>query len=75
MAFLSTAKYVLIGISLCVELISCPGANRYFTLCSTDFLALGGGGHFALYLDGDLLVSCSFLRSSSYSIKHVSSFH
>uniref|UniRef100_A0A5B6YK63 Oxidation resistance protein 1 n=1 Tax=Davidia involucrata TaxID=16924 RepID=A0A5B6YK63_DAVIN len=31
------------------------GVNRYFTLCSTDFLALGGGGHFALYLDGDLL--------------------
>lgn len=31
------------------------GANRYFTLCSNDFLALGGGGHFALYLDGDLL--------------------
>jgi len=31
------------------------GVNRYFTLCSTDFLAIGGGGHFALYLDGDLL--------------------
>lgn len=31
------------------------GANHYYTLCSTDFLALGGGGHFALYLDGDLL--------------------
>ncbi|XP_052191177.1 uncharacterized protein LOC127800545 isoform X2 [Diospyros lotus] len=31
------------------------GINRYFTLCTTDFLALGGGGHFALYLDGDLL--------------------
>ncbi|KDP46837.1 hypothetical protein JCGZ_24046 [Jatropha curcas] len=31
------------------------GANRYFTLCSSDFLAIGGGGHFALYLDGDLL--------------------
>ncbi|XP_031285551.1 TLD domain-containing protein 2 [Pistacia vera] len=31
------------------------GANRYYTLCSTDFLAIGGGGHFALYLDGDLL--------------------
>uniref|UniRef100_A0A6N2LY15 Oxidation resistance protein 1 n=1 Tax=Salix viminalis TaxID=40686 RepID=A0A6N2LY15_SALVM len=27
------------------------GANRYFTLCSTAFLAIGGGGHFALYLD------------------------
>ncbi|XP_011014344.1 PREDICTED: oxidation resistance protein 1-like [Populus euphratica] len=31
------------------------GANRYFTLCSTDFLAIGGGGHFALYMDSDLL--------------------
>ncbi|CAL5365382.1 unnamed protein product [Camellia sinensis] len=31
------------------------GLNRYFTLCSTDFLALGGGSHFALYLDSDLL--------------------
>ncbi|KAG5529457.1 hypothetical protein RHGRI_029998 [Rhododendron griersonianum] len=31
------------------------GRNRYFTLCSTEFLALGGGSHFALYLDGDLL--------------------
>ncbi|XVF17243.1 hypothetical protein REPUB_Repub10bG0103000 [Reevesia pubescens] len=31
------------------------GANRYYTLCSTEFLAIGGGGHFALYLDGDLL--------------------
>jgi hypothetical protein len=30
------------------------GANNYFTVCSTDYLALGGGGHFALYLDGDL---------------------
>ncbi|TVU28566.1 hypothetical protein EJB05_20088 [Eragrostis curvula] len=28
--------------------------NNYFTVCSTDYLALGGGGHFALYLDGDL---------------------
>lgn len=31
------------------------GANRYFTLCSPDHLAMGGGGHFALYLDGELL--------------------
>ncbi|KAG5245167.1 oxidation resistance protein [Salix suchowensis] len=30
------------------------GANRYFTLCSTAFLAIGGGGHFAIYLDSDL---------------------
>ncbi|KAJ6677973.1 TLD-DOMAIN NUCLEOLAR PROTEIN [Salix viminalis] len=31
------------------------GANRYYTLCSTDFLAIGGGGRFALYMDSDLL--------------------
>ncbi|GKD11285.1 oxidation resistance protein 1-like protein [Tanacetum coccineum] len=31
-------------------------ANRYFTLCSTVYLALGGGSHFALYLDSDLLI-------------------
>jgi hypothetical protein len=38
--------------------ISCKfsnaGANNYFTFCSPDYLAMGGGGHFALYLDGDL---------------------
>uniref|UniRef100_A0A0A9CXV2 Oxidation resistance protein 1 n=1 Tax=Arundo donax TaxID=35708 RepID=A0A0A9CXV2_ARUDO len=43
------------------NLHSCPviyrptGANNYFTVCATDYLALGGGSHFALYLDGDLL--------------------
>ncbi|KAF6144449.1 hypothetical protein GIB67_024676 [Kingdonia uniflora] len=31
------------------------GANRYYYLCLNDLLALGGGGHFALCLDGDLL--------------------
>ncbi|XP_062006975.1 uncharacterized protein LOC133724302 isoform X1 [Rosa rugosa] len=35
------------------------GANRYFTLCATDFLAIGGGGHFALYLNSDLLSGSS----------------
>ncbi|KAG2406789.1 uncharacterized protein HKW66_Vig0060460 [Vigna angularis] len=39
------------GLSLLVQL----RVNRYFTLCNTDYLAIGGGGHFALYLDGDLL--------------------
>ncbi|PKA50758.1 hypothetical protein AXF42_Ash017637 [Apostasia shenzhenica] len=36
------------------------GANHYFTLCSTDYFAMGGGGHFALYLDGDLLSGSSY---------------
>ncbi|PRQ48719.1 putative TLDc domain-containing protein [Rosa chinensis] len=35
--------------------IRAKGANRYFTLCATAFLAIGGGGHFALYLNSDLL--------------------
>ncbi|XP_066319573.1 oxidation resistance protein 1-like [Miscanthus floridulus] len=35
------------------------GANNYFTVCSTDYMALGGGGHFALYLDADLLTGSS----------------
>lgn len=35
------------------------GVNRYFTVCSTEYLALGGGSHFALYLDGDLLTGSS----------------
>ncbi|KAL1808589.1 hypothetical protein DCAR_0728075 [Daucus carota subsp. sativus] len=35
------------------------GANRYFYLCLNDLLALGGGGEFALRLDGDLLSGTS----------------
>ncbi|XP_020965096.1 oxidation resistance protein 1-like isoform X2 [Arachis ipaensis] len=31
------------------------GLTRYFTLCNSEFLAIGGGSHFAVYLDGDLL--------------------
>ncbi|XP_050239249.1 uncharacterized protein LOC126688557 [Quercus robur] len=31
------------------------GSNRYYYLCLNDILALGGGGNFALCLDGDLL--------------------
>ncbi|XP_030506619.2 uncharacterized protein LOC115721694 [Cannabis sativa] len=31
------------------------GANRYYYICLDNLLALGGGGNFALYLDGDLL--------------------
>ncbi|CAH1436268.1 unnamed protein product [Lactuca virosa] len=35
------------------------GANRYFYICSNDMLAFGGGGSFALRLDGDLLTGTS----------------
>ncbi|KAJ7979795.1 oxidation resistance protein 1-like [Quillaja saponaria] len=35
------------------------GANRYYYLCLSELLALGGGGNFALSLDGDLLTGTS----------------
>ncbi|XAR73381.1 hypothetical protein NMG60_11007332 [Bertholletia excelsa] len=57
------------------------GMNRYFTLCSTEFLALGGGGHFALYLDSDLLNGSSstsetygntcLARSQDFEVKEI----
>ncbi|KAF5452635.1 hypothetical protein F2P56_027610 [Juglans regia] len=34
-------------------------ANRYYHLCMDDLLAFGGGGNFALCLDGDLLSGTS----------------
>ncbi|KAI0495486.1 hypothetical protein KFK09_021787 [Dendrobium nobile] len=57
------------------------GANHYFTLCSPDYLAMGGGGHFALYLDVDLLNGSSYqsetfgnpclAHSQDFQVKHV----
>ncbi|WOL08697.1 oxidation resistance protein 1 [Canna indica] len=57
------------------------GMNHYFTLCSSHFLALGGGGSFALYLDEDLLngsSSCSqtygnscLAHSQEFEVKEV----
>ncbi|KAG8383523.1 hypothetical protein BUALT_Bualt04G0022400 [Buddleja alternifolia] len=57
------------------------GINRYFTLCNTEYLALGGGGHFALYLDGDLLSGSSsssetygnpcLARSEDFQVKEI----
>ncbi|KAL6191973.1 hypothetical protein ACLB2K_038361 [Fragaria x ananassa] len=35
------------------------GANRYYFMCLNDLLAFGGGGNFAICLDGDLLSGTS----------------
>ncbi|KAK7318607.1 hypothetical protein RJT34_03310 [Clitoria ternatea] len=48
-------SFVFTNRSGCPVIYRPTGVNRYFTLCTTDFLAIGGGSHFALYLDGDLL--------------------
>lgn len=42
------------GLTLCCVLFVYLGANRYYYMCMNEFLALGGGGNFALCLDGDL---------------------
>ncbi|CAI0436940.1 unnamed protein product [Linum tenue] len=57
------------------------GANRYYYLCLDDLLALGGGGNFALRLDGDLLHGTSgpcetfgnlcLAHDSDFELKHV----
>ncbi|CAJ1938101.1 unnamed protein product [Sphenostylis stenocarpa] len=48
-------SFVFTDTSGCPVIYPPTGVNRYFTLCTTDFLAIGGGNHFALYLEGDLL--------------------
>ncbi|RDX69371.1 Oxidation resistance protein 1, partial [Mucuna pruriens] len=48
-------SFVFTNTSGCPVIYRPTGVNRYFTHCSTDFLAIGGGSHFALYLQGDLL--------------------
>ncbi|OIW13131.1 hypothetical protein TanjilG_32112 [Lupinus angustifolius] len=35
------------------------GANRYYYMCLRDFIAIGGGGNYALCLDEDLLTGTS----------------
>ncbi|XP_042377103.1 TLD domain-containing protein 2-like [Zingiber officinale] len=51
----TNSSFVFTDVSGNPVIFRTTGTNHYFTLCSSDSLALGGGGHFALYLDGDLL--------------------
>ncbi|CAI5506224.1 unnamed protein product [Closterium sp. Naga37s-1] len=56
-------------------------ANRYFILCLNEALSFGGGGHFALCLQEDLLTGSSgacetfcspcLSKSEDFKIKHV----
>lgn len=51
----TNASFVFTNVSGLPIIFRPTGVNRYYTMCSTEYLALGGGSHFALYLDGDLL--------------------
>ncbi|XP_024518240.1 oxidation resistance protein 1-like isoform X1 [Selaginella moellendorffii] len=46
--------FVFTTVSGAPQVFHSTGANRYYVLCTNEALALGGGGHFALYLDNDL---------------------
>ncbi|KAI3794529.1 hypothetical protein L1987_37161 [Smallanthus sonchifolius] len=61
----SNETFVFTNTPGCPVIFRPTGVNRYFTLCSTEYLALGGGNHFALYLDNDLLNGSS-LASETY---------
>ncbi|KAM0038805.1 putative TLDc domain-containing protein [Helianthus debilis subsp. tardiflorus] len=61
----SNDTFVFTNTPGCPVIFRPTGINRYFTLCSTEYLALGGGNHFALYLDHDLLNGSS-LASETY---------
>ncbi|KAL3691151.1 hypothetical protein R1sor_004802 [Riccia sorocarpa] len=57
------------------------GSNRYYVLCTDEAIAFGGGGHFALYLDADLLHGTSancetfgnpcLASTEEFALKHV----
>ncbi|VFQ61957.1 unnamed protein product [Cuscuta campestris] len=55
----TNASFVFTNVSGHPIIFRPTGVNRYYTMCSTEYLALGGGGHFALYLDGDLMTGSS----------------
>ncbi|CAK9197463.1 unnamed protein product [Sphagnum troendelagicum] len=57
------------------------GLNRYFVLCTSESLAFGGGGHFALHIDAELLNgssgacetygNCSLSQREDFTLKDV----
>ncbi|XP_024535996.1 TLD domain-containing protein 2 isoform X1 [Selaginella moellendorffii] len=51
--------FVFTNVSGPAKVFRPTGRNRYYFLCTNDALAIGGGGHFALYLDSDLLTGSS----------------
>eukprot|EP00850_Spirogloea_muscicola_P000092 SM000001S04494 [mRNA] locus=s1:506245:507817:- [translate_table: standard] len=55
----SSDSFVFTDVTGKLELFLSTGINRYFVLCLIDNLALGGGGHFAIQLDGDLTTGTS----------------
>eukprot|EP00246_Nothoceros_aenigmaticus_P017572 TRINITY_DN86_c0_g2_i1.p1 TRINITY_DN86_c0_g2~~TRINITY_DN86_c0_g2_i1.p1 ORF type:complete len:368 (-),score=63.36 TRINITY_DN86_c0_g2_i1:750-1853(-) len=51
----SSESFVFTNVSDRPKVFRPTGMNRYFVLCTNESLAFGGGGHFALNLDSELL--------------------
>ncbi|CAM6093346.1 unnamed protein product [Calypogeia fissa] len=52
-------SFVFTNVGGSPQIFGPTGANRYYVLCTNDALAFGGGGHFALHLDSELLYGSS----------------
>lgn len=73
--------FVFTNISTKLSLFHPTGLNRYFFLCTNEMLAFGGGGSFALHLDGDLLHgssghsetfgNCCLAHTEEFTVRHV----
>lgn len=54
--FLGTNEmFVFTNVNENPQIYKATGLNRYYLLCMNDGISLGGGAHFALHLDEDLL--------------------
>ncbi len=51
---LPASKEARVSVGSETSIASFTGLNRYFVLCTTESLAFGGGGHFALHIDAEL---------------------
>lgn len=73
--------FVFTNISRNLQLFHPTGLNRYFFLCAHDALAFGGGGSFALHMDGELFHgssghsdtfgNCCLAHAEEFTVKHV----
>lgn len=74
-------SFVFTNVSGTATIFHASGLNRYYVLAMSDSLALGGGSHFALHIDSELLHGSSgecdtfgsscLANSEEFVLKHV----
>jgi hypothetical protein len=78
---LPACKEARVSVGSETSIASFTGLNRYFVLCTTESLAFGGGGHFALHIDAELLNgssgacetygNCCLAQTEDFTLKDV----